>query len=163
MNDANESVAAAALRLLAEWPEASAAPYLAQAARTAKKPNQRILALRGYLRLTSQGKQPAERKLAACREALGLADRDEEKKLVLGVLGGIPSVEALTMVAGFLENPALKDEAGAAAVAIGEKIAGSHPAQVAQAMKQVLQGAESEELQRRTRELLDRTAGHAAK
>ena len=107
--------------------------------------------------MTSQGNQPADRKLAACREALGLADRDEEKKLVLGVLGGIPSVEALAMVAASLPDPGLKDEAGAAAVAIGEKIAGSHPAQVAQAMKQVLKATQGPALRQRAQDLLDRT------
>jgi HEAT repeat protein len=157
LKDASDDVANTALRLLAEWPDAAAAPYLAEAARTATKPNHRILALRGYLRLTSQGNQPAERKLAARREALGLADRDEEKKLVLGVLGGIPSAEALAMVAASLPDPALKDEAGAAAVAIGEKIVGSHPAQVAQAMKQVLKTAPSPALRQRAQDLLNRT------
>ncbi len=159
VRDADENVASAALRLLAEWPDPAAAPELVQVAKTTKDPTRRILALRGYLRLTSQGDQPADRKLASCREAFLLAQRDEEKILILGVLGGIASVDSLTTVVSHLDSAALKEEASAAAVAIGEKLAGSHPARVAEAMRQVLKAVQNADVRRRATDLLGRTGG----
>jgi hypothetical protein len=88
---------------------------------------------------------------------MGLAERDEEKKLVLGALGGVPMAEALALVVPFLDNPATKDEASAAALAIGEKLAGSHPAEVAQAVKKVLKATKNQDLLKRAEELLGRT------
>ncbi len=93
-----------------------------------------------------------------CREAFGLAQRDEEKRLVLDVLGRIPSAEALDMVIPHLESPSLKATAGTAAVSIGEKIVGSSPAAVAKAVEQVLKSGPDTKLENRAKVLADRAA-----
>ena len=91
-----------------------------------------------------------------CKEALALADRDEERKLVLGALGGAPCAEALAIVVPFLDHHATKDEAAAAAVAIGERIAGAHRAEVAAAMTKVLKATQNADLAKRAKETLGR-------
>ncbi|MGA2619608.1 MAG: hypothetical protein ABSF26_18515, partial [Thermoguttaceae bacterium] len=60
-----------------------------------------------------------------------------EKRLVLSALGNVPTVEALTLVASRLDDPAVKEETCLAAVAIAEKIAAGHAAEVSVAMKRV--------------------------
>jgi HEAT repeat protein len=159
VKDAAENVRETAVRVLAEWADPAATADLAALAKTSQNKTHKILALRGYIRLIGQSSQPADQKLALCKDALGLTDRDEEKKLVLGVLGGVPSVEALAMVVPFLTNPATKDEASAAAVAIGEKIASSHASQTADAMKKVLVATANADLQKKAREVLHRAGG----
>ncbi len=159
VKDAAETVRETAIRVLAEWSDPAATADLAALAKSSESKTHKILALRGYIRLIGQSNQPADQKLALCKDALSLADRDEEKKLVLGALGGVPSVEALAIVVPFLSNPATKDEAAAAAVAIGEKIASSHAPQTADAMNKVLQATANADLQKRAKEVLQRAGG----
>jgi hypothetical protein len=98
---------------------------------------------------------PAEKKLASLKDALALAERTEEKKLAMAALAAIPTVDALALVAPHLSEPALKEEASLAAVAIAEKIVRSHPAQVAKAMETVTQETANRTLAKQARRLLD--------
>ena len=82
---------------------------------------------------------------------MALADRNEEKRLVLSALGNVPTVEALALVTSYLDNPILKEEACLAAVAIAEKIASGHGAEVAAAMKQVAKLATNKKLAARAK------------
>jgi HEAT repeat protein len=152
--DGNETVRDAAMRALADWQDLAAAPELLNQAKTSDNRKYKILALRGYIRLIGQRSLPADQKLAMCREAMPLAERSEEKRLVLGALGGVPTPEGLAMVSPSLDDPTLKNEASAAAVAIGEKIAGARPAEVAEAMKKVLAVTENPDLKKRAETLL---------
>jgi adenosylmethionine-8-amino-7-oxononanoate aminotransferase len=56
------------------------------------------------------------------RDAATLAQQTEEKKLLLSALGSIKSPDALKLAAPYLDDPATKNEAAAAAVAIAEEI-----------------------------------------
>ena len=152
-----EPVRDAAVRALVEWPDLAAAADLLAIAKAADSPKHKILALRGYVRLIGLREVPGAAKLSMCRDAIALADRSEEKRLVLGALGGVQTAESLAMVLAYLDNPDLKDEAASAAVGIGEKLFGSRPAEVAQAMQAVLKATKNENLAKRAKEVLDRT------
>ena len=156
--DSNVQIQDAATRVLGGWMSADAAPELLELAKTSADARFKIRALRGYIRIARQLGLPADQRLAMCREAFGLAQRDEEKRLVLEVLGRIPSAEALAMVVPHLENPSLKAVAGTAAVSIGEKIVGSSPAAVAKAVEQVLKSGPDGKLENRAKVLADRAA-----
>ncbi len=152
------AVRGAALRTLCEWPTAAALPVLQDVARTGPDAAVKTLALRGAIRLIPQTDQPAAAKLAAL-DALGsLVTRDEEKKLVLAAIGDIPSPESLALAVGSLSSAALKQEAAAAAVNIGEQIAGTHGAEVAVAMKKVVAAIDDPSIRRRANALV-REAG----
>ena len=161
--DAQEQVRDAALRVLADWPDAAALTELARLAKTSADRKYKVLALRGWIRLLGQSDLPAASKLAMCREALASADRDEEKKLVLGALGRVPTAGALALVVPYVGNPVTQSEAAAAAVAIAEKIVETRPAEVAEAMEKVLKIAGGEDLKKRARQLLDRAAAKRTK
>jgi len=154
--DGEETVRDAAVRVLADWQDAAAAPELLALSKATDSPKVKILALRGYIRLIGQRGLGADTKLAMCREALPLAERPEEKRLVLGALGGVHNAESLALVVPCLDDPALKNEAAAAALSIGERLADARPAEVAEAMNKVLGATENPDLQKRAREVLER-------
>jgi HEAT repeat protein len=154
---ANEDLQDAATRVLGEWMSADAAPELLHLAKTLRNDQFRIRAVRGYIRIARQMSLPTEQKLAMCEAALGTAQRDEERRLVLAVFGRVPSAKAISMVVPHLANPALAEEAAEAALAVGEKIVQTDPRVVADAMQQVLKSGVSSGKTDRAKALLERT------
>jgi HEAT repeat protein len=152
--DPNPQIQEAAFRSLSDWPGAEAAPDLLALAKTSTNTSRKIAALRGYIGLMRDESLSTEKKLAMAREAAALVERTEEKKLLLGVLGGVPAPEALALVVAHLDNPAIKNEASTAAIAISEKIVAQKPAEVADALTKVLQATDNRDLTRRAKQLL---------
>ena len=155
--DANAEIKETAIRTLCAWPTGDAMPQVAELAKNPPSPTFKILALRGYIRLIPQQDVPAAKKLEYLRDAMALADGNDEKKLVLSALGAIALVDSLAMVTPHLDNPNLKEEACVAAVGIAEKIAQSHPAQVAQAMQRVAKVTANKKLAARANALVQQT------
>ena len=160
--DANNEVKDAAVHALCDWQGPEAAPELLDMAKGSANPTYKILALRGYMRLIGDKNIPADKKLAMCKEAAALAQRDDDKKQLLGALGTVPLLEALQMVVPHLEGKA-KAEAAAAAVSIGEQIVQGHATEVADAMKKVLEATNSRDLKRRATSVLNQASQKAAK
>jgi HEAT repeat protein len=156
MEDSDAKVKDAALRALCDWPTPDALPALAQLARTAQDATLKVLALRGYIRLATQQAAPPAKLVESLKDALALATRDDEKRLVLSALGNIPSGESLALVALYVDNQTLAEEACLAAVAIAEKIAQTSPAQVTEIMQQVAKRTANKELAARASALATR-------
>ena len=135
--DNDAQVKDTALRVLCDWPTPDALPLVAELLKSPPSKTIKVLALRGFVRLVPQQDAPDAKKLESLKDAMALAERNEEKRLVLSALGNVPTADALALVASHLEDPVLKEEACLAAVAIAEKIAASHGAEVTAAMKQV--------------------------
>jgi hypothetical protein len=66
--------------------------------------------------MITESRRPAEEKIAFIRDALKIAREPAEMNIVLDGLGRIRSGESLSLIARFLEEPALKDKAARAAV-----------------------------------------------
>ena len=140
VNDANVEVHTAAIRALGGWTTAEAAPDLLDLAKTAANPTDKMICLRGYLRLAGQSDLPNAKRLDMCRQAATLAQKDDEKKLLLAALGGIPSIEALDMITPYLEEDGTKEEAATAAVEIsGKLVKGADSAKLAARLSEVLE------------------------
>jgi len=90
-----------------------------------------------------------------CKQADALIERNEEKKLLLGALGTVSSVEALSMAMANLDNRGTKNEACFAAVAIGNNIAGQNPREVTEAMKKVLKSTTNRNVTKSARQALN--------
>jgi hypothetical protein len=90
-----------------------------------------------------------------CKQADALIERTQEKKLLLGALSTVPSVEALSMAMANLDNRSTRTEAGFAAAAIGKSIAGQHPREVAEAMERVLNSTNNRNITRTARQALN--------
>jgi HEAT repeat protein len=123
VDDTNPSVHAAALTALNAWPNVEVAPELLALAKSLASAEEKTACLRSYLRWAADADVSVKQRLAMCHDAVSLAERSEEKKLLLAALGGIQSPEAVTQILPFLEDAATREEACVAIVGIGEKLA----------------------------------------
>lgn len=115
-NDAQAAIAEEAVRVLAEWPTLEAAPFLFELVKSDDL-SRHVLGLRGYVRLA--GIEPAlEVKSKMLLDAMDRARRPEEQKIVLGGWGGVPTVQALEVLAPWLEKAEVRNEAAAAITAV---------------------------------------------
>jgi len=153
LKDDDKGVRVEAVRVLAGWPDAAATAHLKELARNVKNLRNHVLAIRGIVRLASPGKdRPAD--FATLSEAMKLATRKEEKVLVLGTLGTIPTLESLALVASGLDQPAIVEDAGFVAVLIAEKISGDNKDQVRAVMQKVAETVQSEKTRDRAKKVL---------
>jgi HEAT repeat protein len=137
MSESDARVKDAAMRALCDWPTPDALPAVGRLLGSPPNRTIKVLALRGFVRLVPQESAPDAKKLKSLQEAMSLADRDEEKRLVLSALGNIPTAEALALVVAQLDSATLREEACSAAVAIAEKIGAGHAPEVVAAMTRV--------------------------
>jgi len=151
----SEEIQDAATRVLGEWMSPDAAPVLFD---LAQKGNDKfkVRTLRGFIRIIRQFGLPDDVRLAMCREAMELATRDDERRLVLDALTRVPSPATMNMIVPHLDNPGLKEAAAAATVAIAEKLLDSNPAIVVEVMEKALEATSNDELAKRARSLRNR-------
>ncbi|MFB3902699.1 MAG: HEAT repeat domain-containing protein [Acidobacteriota bacterium] len=153
LSDTDPAVQDTAVRSLADWGDLTTAADLLKLARSASSPAHRILGFRGYVRLArSLDRGKAEDQVTMFREALGIAEREEEKRLVLGALGGVPSVGALDLVEPYLADPALKNEAQAACLRLAQSVARQEPGRARAALLKLLETSEDPALRRQAQD-----------
>jgi hypothetical protein len=141
--DESAEISDTAVRAMADYSSLAVAPDLVALAKDSPKQNQRILALRGYVRLVgSQDLKPND-KLKRYGEAMALAGRVEEKRLVLGAMGDLKTAEALQTVMPYLDDETITEEAAQAAVNIAKAL-GPDGKGVKEAMQKVLAVAKNE-------------------
>jgi len=128
------AVREAAVRALADWPDATPAEDLLSLVRTLTEPTPKLIALRGYVRMAGLSKDPA-RSYARAMEA---AQRPEDKRMVLSGLGTTSSPEALDLVEASLADESLQAEAGLAATQIVDRLRQRDPNRAHAALKHVL-------------------------
>jgi len=158
----------AALRALADWPDDAAAPALLEVARSAAKQNERVVALRGYVRVVAQpgsNRAPAEttKMLGA---ALAVAQRPEDVKTILPALGDLKDPAALALILPHLDLPATAEEAANAAAKVGRATGDTSTAAatiVNEAMPKVLAATKNENTKKLAQEALDRAQRKAPK
>lgn len=132
------TVADAAVRALASWPDATAVDTLAAICRTASDPGRRIAALRGLVRVAGlPADRPAAQTASLYRQAAENATTPAERKLLLSGLARVPHPDALAMAIASLSDEETRSEAAFAAIAIAEQILPAHPEAAAEAMRQL--------------------------
>ncbi len=109
-------------RVLGEWLNLDAAPVLLDLAKTAPEAKYQVRALRGYIRLARQFVKADAQRVEMCEKAMEAAQRVDEKKLVLEVLGRTKSMTALRLAVAATENPELREDGAQAALAIARNI-----------------------------------------
>jgi type 1 glutamine amidotransferase/HEAT repeat protein len=128
---------AAAVRALADWPDAGPLDDLAALAATTTEARLKTLALRGVAKLAPQAKnRPTDQVVDLVCRAMSGAEVNEQKAL-LGALGELPSLPALQAASTQLKTPSLADEAGMAVLKIVEAIGEDHRAEAKGALGQV--------------------------
>lgn len=144
VKSANAEVAGAAVRTLADWPDVSAASDLLQIARTDPDETHQVLALRGYVRLVGASDRAPADKLKMYRDAMAVARRPDEKRLVLGGLGDVTDPDALKYAASFLTDNDLREEAASAAVKIAKNVGGAAGPDLKPLMRQIIATSKNE-------------------
>lgn len=150
----NEKLQEAAFRAMTDWPQNDFMQEVKTLARSAEDEKTKILALRAYIRmLTDSGKneQDIVDELIA---AYALAERPDERKYVIGVLGNYGNEEALTFVKDKLAEPDLKAEAQVGLLQICEKLRSEKPSAVNPVLQMLKENGSSETVRNRAEELL---------
>lgn len=126
LSDRDPDMRRGAILALSEWP--TAVPYadLWPVARSAQSPAERVLALRGAVRLISIDSTSSADQIAGMyRDALGAAPAASEQKLVLSALAGAASPGALRVAADWITRDQVRKEAEAAVLTIAANISDS--------------------------------------
>jgi|GEM_PF-133702 len=126
LGHADAEVCKAAIKALADWPDAAPMECLRRVSTESANETHRVLALRGYARqLALPSKRPMKETLGLYREAFGLARGDQERRSLLIGLGEVVHPDALAMAKEFLSQEALQTEAVMAAVKIMKGLDGA--------------------------------------
>ncbi|RPI28878.1 MAG: hypothetical protein EHM61_03600 [Acidobacteria bacterium] len=159
LSDSDPTVQDTAVRALSDWGDQTTSGELAKLARSSSNPAHRVLGLRGYVRLASagQGRNPEER-IAMLREAVTLAERTEEKKLVLGALGGVPSAAVLDLIEPHLADKDVKNEAQAAYFRVAQSLARQEPARARTAMLKLVESSDDPAFKQQVQEAIGQLA-----
>lgn len=168
VDDSNGDVHSAAIRALGTWKTTDAAPDLLALAKAADNPNDRMLSLRSYLGFAARRDLPVETRLSMCREAAKLVERDDEKKLLVGTLGGIDSIDALAVIEPYLADSAAKQEATVALLGIADRLlshrdANQYAARLIEPLEKVAQAAPNDNLAQRAGNLLGQARSKAGR
>jgi hypothetical protein len=158
VNDRNQSVQLAAVRELANWPSAAAMPTLKQIWQNSDAEKvQRVLALRGYLRLLGQpSDRPVQDSLALFQEVQKLTVGPEEKRLFLSSLSKLSDPRALQLAVGYLDDTSVVEEAALATVTIGGTLIQSGPqTDRRSALQKAMAATQNAELRQKAQELLE--------
>jgi HEAT repeat protein len=155
----DEKTHEAGVRALVNWPDPTPLNDLLALAKEDKNNTLAILSLRGYVRLAGlPSKRPPVETLKLLQEALAVAKRPDEKKMILGGLGDVKDVKALETVAPFLADESLASEAVVASVKIARDQWEKNMALTKTTLSKVLDVSKSETQKKAAKETLDKIA-----
>ncbi len=138
LTDPESRIRAAAVRTLADWPDAAVWEDLCGIYFNPGDENLRSGALRGLTRLAAEANaKPDATLIQRYRDLLGKARNDADRKLILGALGGAAHPDALQVALPCLENAAIQPEAEAAVRRIAEAIKPQYPQAAEEALKKL--------------------------
>jgi len=128
VRDSDAGIQDAAIRALADWPDAAAVAPLMDVFRSTESTVHRVVALRGCVRLLGQAGGPsAAETVKAYNDLMALAKRPEDKKLVLAGLAKVAHSGALAVAESCMNDPAVRAEATLAVLGIAKAVMGSAP------------------------------------
>lgn len=153
VHDDDAAATDAAVRGLAQWPDATAASDLLAIAGSAKGQNHRILALRGLIRLAALPDNPPQEAVKLLSDVIEVASRAEEKRSALAALAHINHPAAMAFAVRCLRNQELEIDAATAVLKIAKSIRATDPDAATAAIHKVLDTCKSPAAQQ--------LAGHA--
>jgi len=112
LNSGDVTLRKNAIRTLSKWPNDKPLADLLEIAKTESDSVQQILALRGYVLLLGvPTNRSAVKTVDRLSDALAVAKRTDEKRLILAALSKYPCKEAVALAERLQQNPALSQEA----------------------------------------------------
>jgi HEAT repeat protein len=127
LSDNDQTIQDEAVRALSTWPnrwpdDAAVTQPLLNLAKSAQKPQHRVLALRGYFQHVQGAKRlSTQDRLAKVNEVLPLCTRPEEKRLAISALGAIATPAAVEHLITLANDDAVAEEACSALVTLVTK------------------------------------------
>jgi HEAT repeat protein len=151
--DEDEAVRDEAVRMLSGWHDTAAVPHLTEIAKAEGNLRHQVIAFRGLARLAGpRGEQAAD--LGLLGEMMEMAPRADEKRLVVGILGGTRSTDALDLLTAALDDPDVADDAALATLVIAE-MAAAEMAKLRGPLQAVMAKAKNPKLRQQAQELLN--------
>jgi len=155
LKDDEAKVKEAAIKALSEWPNSRPADALLEVAQNATEAKQRILALRGYVKLASlDAKTHPDKTVARFRKAMALAAGVSEQRLVLAGIGSVREAAALNLAVEYIQDASLALEAQAAAVRIAEAVVQDNPQAAKAALAKILAVSKNEMIRSRAQTVI---------
>ncbi len=102
----------AGVRAICNWPDSTVADELLELAQRAASDSHRTWALRAYIRvITLPTDRPHEQTLAMLKKAMEMADRDDERRLVVSRASSARHVQTLRWLVPYLDDAAVSAQA----------------------------------------------------
>jgi len=156
MKSGNKEMHVAAVRSLSAWCNDLAAGDLLELAKNAPEAVDRILALRGYIRLAGSGPNlSTEQRGEMFKQAAELATREDEKKMIAGTLQNARNAVTLTIVNMYLDDPAVRNEAEISALNIVEHLRKEGPADKVRDVANKLLASKNQRIVNRARAVIE--------
>jgi HEAT repeat protein len=134
----NAAVREAGIRALTNWPDATVADQLWDIASQDQDAAHKIWALRALARVLPQlAREQPDQVATRLQAVMKLAEREEDKRLILSRLPAVRSEVALTLALSCLEQPALRADAVEATAELGEAMKDSHPQAARKALETI--------------------------
>jgi HEAT repeat protein len=154
LNDPDASVRDAALRCVADWPDASPAAMMLEIVNRDPDPAHREVALRGGIRMAANvaaGRDSTRLDYLAWFKQANQAVRTvEEKLMIISGLGNVSQIEGLQLLQPYLDDPAVQTEAALAVVKIAPALAGSqHAAAVKRTLEKITSATKDPDIRRK--------------
>ena len=143
-----------ALRQLFAWPDPRALPTLVKLADESPNNVHRVLALRALVRLAGHEDVPADEQLEYLRLALKHADQPDKLKLLISGLGAARAADAIDVLAPFLDNQAVRQEAELAMLNVAGRVLDTAPEKAIGAARKLQTTAQNEPIRKQAAALV---------
>lgn len=128
LDNTDPAVQEAAIRALCNWPNAEVADRLLGLAKKSDNRTYRRWALRAYIRvITLQSDRPGAKTLAMLQDSVKLAESADERRLALERASTVRTMETVTWIAEYLDDPELGQAACNAIVELAHHRFLRHP------------------------------------
>lgn len=153
----NEKLSDAAFRAMTDWPGTEFVGEMKTLAQSGADAKTKILAFRAYVRMVKEANADNQQQtVSALIAAYPLAERADEQKIVIGMLGDFGNVKALQFVKDKLNDPALKAEAAVSLMQICEKLLMRNPSAVVPVLQELKKDGASDAIRNKADELLNK-------
>lgn len=142
----------AAVQALAAWPDTSALQALLDFVGSTTNPAEKEIALKGYVRLAEMSDDPTATYLRVLKHVSTINDR---KRVLEGLGLNADSTEALALARKFVDDSQLQATAGLATLRIAHRLRDSHEQLAREALHDVLDKVDHEDVHARAREVLN--------
>jgi type 1 glutamine amidotransferase len=147
----------AAFRAMTDWPGSDFLNEMKDLAKVGKDEKTRILAFRAYVRmLANPGDMSESEVVEKLIAAYPMAQRPNEQKIVIGVLGHYGNSRALAFVKGTAADSALKAESEVSLIQICEKLLKRNPSAVKPVLQNLKDTSTNKSVKKKAEELFEK-------